>query len=144
MTRKLAKLYDGRFKIKARVSTNAYELELPASVQLHPVFNVSQLRPYHDPSARFPGRVIDPQPPVVVDGEEEYEVEEIVSHRDARRRREYLVKWAGYSSLDNTWVPLSNLKNAQEKVDRYLAEAGLSAVGVLIQHKPTLKRRRLE
>ena len=55
LTRKLAKLYDGPFKVKARVSTNAYELELPASVQLHPVFNVSQLRPYHDPSACFPG-----------------------------------------------------------------------------------------
>ena len=136
LTRKLAKLYDGPFKVKARVSTNAYELELPASVRLHPVFNVSQLRPYHDPSARFPGRIIDPQPPVVVDGEEEYEVEEIISHRNARRRREYLVKWAGYSSLDNTWVPLSNLKNAQEKVDRYHAEAGISTMGAgaLVQH----------
>jgi hypothetical protein len=144
LSRKLAKLYDGPFKVKARVSTNAYELELPASVQLHPVFNVSQLRPYHDPSAKFPGRVIDPQPPVVVDGEEEYEVEEILSHRDARRRREYLVKWAGYSSLHNTWEPLSNLKNAQGAVDRYLAEAGISAMGGVVQQKTTLKRRRVE
>ena len=80
----------------------------------------------------------------MVDGEEEYEVEAIVSHRDARRRREYLVKWAGYSSLDNTWVPLSNLKNAQEKVDLYLAEAGISAIGGVVQHRTTLKRRRME
>ena len=67
LTRKLARLYDGPFRVKACINDNAYELDLPASVRLHPVFNVSQLRPYHDPSARFPGRVIEPQPPMVVD-----------------------------------------------------------------------------
>ena len=69
LTRKLARLYDGLFRVKACINENAYELDLPASVKLHLVFNVSQLRPYHDPSARFPGSVIEPQPPMVVDGE---------------------------------------------------------------------------
>ena len=129
LTRKLARLYDGPFKVKACIGDNAYELELPASVKLHPVFNVSQLRPYRDPSARFPGRVIDPQPPTVVDGEEEWEVEEVLGHRDRRRRREYLVKWVGYPSLNNTWEPLSNLGNAMDVVERYKVAVGLAAVG---------------
>ena len=107
-----------------RVGQNAYRLELPASVRLHPVFNVSQLRPYRHPTATFPGRVIDPQPPVVIDGEEEFEVETIIGHRDRRvgKRtiREYHVKWLGYSDLDNTWEPLENLGNAQGELDRYL------------------------
>ena len=128
LTRKLARLYDGPFKVKACIGDNAYELDLPASVQLHPVFNVSQLRPYHDPSARFPGRVVEPQPPVVVDGADEYEVEEVLGHRDVRRRREYLVKWVGYPSLHNTWLPLSNLENAMDAVEKYKVAAGIAAV----------------
>ena len=95
-SRKLAKLFDGPFIIKARIGDNAYELDLPHSVRLHPVFNVSQLRPYHDPLERFPGRVIDPQPPTVIDGEEEFEVEEVIRHHMFCRRREYLIKWKGY------------------------------------------------
>jgi transposase InsO family protein len=128
LTRKLARLFDGPFKVKACIGDNAYELDLPASVQLHPVFNVSQLRPYEDPSARFPGRVVEPQPPVVVDGEEEYEVEAILAHREHRRRREYLVKWVGYPSLHNTWEPLTNLGNAMDVVESYKAAAGIAAV----------------
>ena len=95
LTRKLARLYDGPFEVQERIGQNAYRLKLPASVRLHPVFNVSQLRPYRQPTDMFPDRVVDPQPPVVVDGEEEYEVEAVISHRDLRRggrtRRQYLV-----------------------------------------------------
>ena len=40
--------------------TNAYRLKLPESVRMHPVFNVSQLRPYIDPSEKFPGRTVEP------------------------------------------------------------------------------------
>ena len=132
LSRKLAKLYDGPFQVQARVGQNAYRLELPASVRLHPVFNVSQLRPYRQPTDRFPGRRVDPQPPVVVDGEEEYEVQEVLSHRDRRvgrgTRREYLVRWRGYSDLDNTWEPSGNLQNAQEELDRYHQGVGPSGM----------------
>ena len=128
LTRKLAKLYDGPFQVLERVSQNAYRLDLPASVRLHPVFNVSQLRPYRQSTDNFPGRVRDPQPPVVVDGEEEFEVEAILRHRDRKigrtTRREYLVKWLGYSDLDNTWEPMKHLLHSQETVDRYLEQLG--------------------
>ena len=124
LTRKLARLYDGPFEVLERIGQNAYRLKLPASVRLHPVFNVSQLRPYRQPTDKFPDRVVDPQPPVVVDGEEEYEVEAVISHRDSRRggatRRQYLVKWLGYADLHNTWEPVENLDNAQEAINRYL------------------------
>ena len=130
LTRKLARLYEGPFVIEATVGENAYKLKLPDSVKLHPVFNVSQLRPYNDPAGKFPGRTSDPSPPVVIDGETEYEVEAILLHKDVRGstgrlRRQYLVQWKGYSSLDNTWEPVENLRNAQEAVDRYLQRSGI-------------------
>jgi hypothetical protein len=37
----------------------------------------------------------------VVEGEEEYEVEEILNARYFRRRLQYLVKWQGYGNEDN-------------------------------------------
>ena len=130
LTRKLARLYEGPFAVEASVGENAYRLKLPDSVKLHPIFNVSQLRPYHDPAGKFPGRTEDPSPPVVIDGETEYKVEAVLLHEDvggstSRPRRQYLVKWLGYSSLDNTWEPEENLKNAQVAVDRYLQRSGI-------------------
>ena len=123
LTRKLSKLYEGPFVVEAKVGENAYRLGLPA-VKLHPVFNVSQLRPYHDPSEMFSERTADPSPPVVIDGENEWEVEAVISHRDVvagqQRRRQYLVKWVGYSTLHNTWEPEELLDHARTEVDRYL------------------------
>ena len=54
LTRKLSRLYDGPFTVEKVVSDNAYRLKLPESVRMHPVFNVSQLRPYIDPFRKVP------------------------------------------------------------------------------------------
>ena len=84
LTRKLSRLYAGPFTVEKVVSDNAYRLKLPESVRMHPVFNVSQLRPYIDPSEKFPGRTVEPSPPVVVGDEEEWGVPER-SRRTSRR-----------------------------------------------------------
>ena len=120
LTCKLTKLYEGPFVVESRIGENVYRLTLPEAVKLHPVFNVSQLRPYYDPSGMFPERTADPSPPVVVDGEDEYEVEAVIGHRDTSAGRQYLVKWVGYSALHNTWEPEALLEHAREEVDRYL------------------------
>ena len=46
-----------------------------------------------------------------MDGQEEYEVEQILSHRTFGRQKQlqYLVKWKGYPSSDNTWEPAENI-----------------------------------
>ncbi|CAB4008923.1 M-phase phospho 8-like isoform X2 [Paramuricea clavata] len=38
-----------------------------------------------------------------------YQAERIISRRTRKRKVEYLVKWSGYSSLDNSWEPEENL-----------------------------------
>ena len=51
----------------------------------------------------------------------QYEVESIKDRRIVKGKKQYLVHWAGYGSEDDTWEPLSNLKNCQELVDLYEA-----------------------
>ena len=107
----------GRYPIKRRINASAYEVDLPSSMGIHPVFHVSLLRPA--PNDPVPGQSHDPPPPVEIDGEEEYEVEAIVDSRFNRRRKrlEYKVKWTGYDVP--TWQPLEDLDNATEALQAY-------------------------
>ena len=111
-TKKLDHRRLGPYKVVETVGPNAVRLRLPDTVQLHPVFHVSLLElPSGDP---FPGQV-SPQPlPVIVDGEEEWEVERILDSRHFYNRLQYLVKWKGYEAP--TWQPSADLENAQEAV----------------------------
>ena len=43
---KLTKRFVGLYKVKSIVSTNIIELELPSTIRIHPVVNVSKVRRY--------------------------------------------------------------------------------------------------
>jgi len=81
----------------------AYQLALPLSWGIHDVFHASLLLPYKETTAHGPN--FTRPPPDLIKGEEEYEVEAITNHRYHGRRRQlqYLIKWRGYPSSDNTW-----------------------------------------
>ena len=98
--KKLRPQWCGPFKVLDRVSDVAYRLELPKHYEIHDVFHVSLLKPY-----RTDGRV-QPPPPVELDKEMYYEIDDIVAHRTAKRgnKRSYLVKWSGYGHEHNSWV----------------------------------------
>jgi len=64
----LVKQFVGPYKIKAVISSNVVELELPATVRIHPVVNVSQIKWYVD---QVGGQRKEAPQPVVVEGEEE-------------------------------------------------------------------------
>jgi len=100
----------GPFKIECQVGPLAYRLKLPHGMrQLHPVFNVVKLSAaLEDPIlGRKPQA---PLPPIIIDGEEEWEVEEILDSRWHRRRFQFLVKWNGFSREHNSWEMASDVK----------------------------------
>src|ERR1700742_2413814 len=73
---KLADKHYGPFKVTKVVSPSAYQLELPPSMKIHPVFNTVKLRPYQEDTV--PGREPPPRPPPLIEGDEpEWEVEYI-------------------------------------------------------------------
>ena len=87
-TEKLTEWFVGLYKVKRVVSTNTIELELPSTIKIHPVVNVSKVQLY---KPQVEGqKVVLPQP-VVIDGEEEYEVEKNLNRRKIWGRDKFLV-----------------------------------------------------
>ena len=132
---KLSPKYVGPFTILRVASDVAYELELPATMRIHPVFHVSKLRAYQDGSEQFPERKQEAQARPVseeqIDGEEAWEVEEVVNKRVRKRGRastvEYLVRRKSYPDWEKTWEPARNLRGAEEAVAAYETAASTSA-----------------
>ena len=79
-------------------------------MRIHPVINISHIKPYRD---RLPGQPVTAPGPsnVTEDCKEEYKVEYIVDSCYKGKHLEYLVHWQGWSETDQTWEPLSNLGN---------------------------------
>jgi len=57
-----------------------------------------------------------PQSPVEVEGEGEYVVEEILNSCLRHNKLEFLVKWEGYMSENNSWEPEDNCKNVHNAI----------------------------
>ena len=106
---KLSPKRHGPFKIKKVLSPITYQLDLPIQWKIHDVFHINLLTPYQE--TNFHGLNFAQPPPDLINGEEEYEVEQIL---DARRhgrgcKVQYLIKWKGYPNLDNQWVNWDDL-----------------------------------
>jgi len=81
---KLTEHFVGPYKIKAIISSNVVELELLATVKIHPVVNISRIRQYVD---QVKGQRKEMLQLVIVEGEEEWEVEKILNKRRVRECR---------------------------------------------------------
>ncbi|SGY38385.1 BQ5605_C003g02017 [Microbotryum silenes-dioicae] len=97
--RKSAKLFDcfeGPYKvIAANVATSNYTLQLSKGDQSHPTFHVSKLQPARPK-------------PVIVDGHEEWVVQEILEET-TRGGKRYRVWWEGYPQHKATMELRENL-----------------------------------
>jgi len=118
-TDKLTERFVGPYKVKDIISLNAIELELPSSVRIHPIVNISRIRRYKD---QVKGQKVTPPPPVEIQGEMEYKVEKILSKRKRYGKVEYLVQCKGYTAEEDTWEKKGNLENTPEAIRDYERE----------------------
>ena len=116
-TKKLAPRREGPFEVTEVLGPMTFKLKLPHQWKIHPVFHASLLTPYRETDTHGPN--FHSPPPDLIDGQEEWEVEAILTHRRRRNRLEYLTTWKDYPSSDNSWEPEVAFENAQEILNAY-------------------------
>jgi Chromo (CHRromatin Organisation MOdifier) domain len=87
------------------------------------VFHASMLKPCHG-DANTERATLPPLPVVTQDGEEEFEVESIISHRRQRGKSQYLVKWIGWPLSESTWEDEKQLTHCDSALKHFYEEAG--------------------
>ena len=86
---KLIERFVGPYQVKGIISTNTIELDLPNTVRIHPVVNVSRVQRYKD---QIEGQKKEQPAPVIIKGREEYEVEKILNKKKFREKDRHLVQ----------------------------------------------------
>jgi len=87
-TEKLTERFIGPYKVKKIISANAVELELPSTIKIHPVVNISRICRY---IGQVEGQKKEQPAPVIIEGEEEWEVKRILNKQWIRGKDKYLV-----------------------------------------------------
>jgi len=113
---KLTEHFVGPYNVKGIVSSNAVELELPKSIRIHPMVNISRVQLY---KPQVEGQKKTPPKPVIIEGEEEFKVEKIINKRTIRGKEKFLVRWKGYMVEEDTWENRENLENTKELVEEF-------------------------
>jgi len=118
-TEKLTEGFVGPYRVKEIISSNVVKLELPSTVKIHPVVNVSRVQRY---VRQVEGQRKEQPAPVIIKGEEEWEVERILNKRKVRGKDKYLVCWKGFTAESDTWEGRENLENTKETIEEFEKE----------------------
>lgn len=114
------------------VGHNAAQIELPSTLRalgIHDVFHFSVLKHYIESE----NPVVEENPVPVkstatgADSDQSFEVEAVVDFRRSQAQVDtgvkcphFLVKWVGYDSSHDLWLPLASLSDCLDKVAHYL------------------------
>ena len=113
---KLAPRRYGPFLITRVISRTSYQLKLPPQWKVHNVFHTTLLTPYKETPLN--GSQNQEPTPELIDGQPEWEVEQILRVRRYRRQVQYLVRWKGFLEAHDSWEPAFNV-HADELVKEF-------------------------
>ena len=133
-TAKLAPRRYGPFPITHVISRTSYQLALPPQWKIHNVFHATLLTPYKETTLN--GSRNQEPAPELINGQPEWEVEQILRVRRYRRQVQYLVRWKGFSEAHDSWEPASNV-HADELVKEFYKRHPKAIRNIIIQ-TPTL------
>ena len=104
---KLAPRRYGPFPITRVISHTSYQLKLPPQWKIHNIFHATLLTPYKEMALN--GNRNQEPAPELINGQPEWEVEQILCVRRYRCQVQYLVRWKGFSEAHDSWEPASNV-----------------------------------
>ena len=137
-SKKLMERYVGPYAIEEVVSLNVVKLQLPSSMRIHLVVNVSRIVRYKE---QVKGQKKEEGKPVEVEGVEEWEVEKILNKKKIRGVEKYLIRWKGFTAEGDTWERKENLKNAGKLIKEF--EQGEVVVRREVEEEGEYKRMEL-
>ena len=99
----------GPFRVIKEISSVVYQLQLPPSWNIHPMFHSSLLSSYSKTPLHGPN--FSQPPPDLINNEEAYKVEQIKVHQNFGKSKclQYLIKWKGYPESDITWESATDI-----------------------------------
>ena len=114
---KLQRRFIGPFTVIKKISTVAYELELPTHMKVHPVFHTSLLKLWQE--GMWTEHIAEPTPELSQGEEEEpWETEKLLRWRKVkihnRVQREFLVIWKDRPLDESQWVLESEFLDKEE------------------------------
>ena len=117
-SKKFRSRFIGPYKIIEKISSQAFKLDLPSNMKVHPVFHISLLKESNSLSSEteIPDNI--PSSNVMIYGDDTFFIQSIVDHKIAPHPSTYAkgpallfkVKWEGYDSSEDSWEPYVNVK----------------------------------
>lgn len=107
--KKLAFKFFGPYEIQLRIGTVAYRLQLPTSFSIHPVFHVSQLKPFVSSSSQVPLSLLDD---LTLPHFLEHMLQTHITSKNSLSVQQGLIQWSQWPPELATWEDLTSLKQA--------------------------------